>query len=77
MIVLESHGYIWEDNIKTELKAIGYMGLDWIQLAQYKISWRGLLNTRINHRVPQRTGNFLTSLAAVGFICGTWFCGIN
>jgi hypothetical protein len=77
MIVLESHGYRWEDNIKIELKALRYVDVYWIQLAQYKISWQGLLNTVIKRRVPQRTDNFLTSLAAVSFLLRNLLCGIN
>jgi hypothetical protein len=36
-------------------------GVDWIHLAQDRDRWRALVNTIMNLRVPQRTGNFLTS----------------
>jgi hypothetical protein len=36
-------------------------GMDWTDLAQDRTRWRALVNVRINRRVPQNTGNFLTS----------------
>ncbi|KAJ4438655.1 hypothetical protein ANN_14602 [Periplaneta americana] len=32
----------WEDNIKMDLKEMGYDSRDWINLAQYRDRWRGL-----------------------------------
>jgi hypothetical protein len=37
-----------EDNIRTDLREIGWGGMDWIDLAQD----RALVNTVMNHRVP-------------------------
>ena len=34
----------WEDNIKMDLKEVGCGGMDWIDLAQNKGSWRILVN---------------------------------
>ena len=34
----------WEDNIKTDLREVGCEGMDWIDLAQDRDSWRALLN---------------------------------
>jgi hypothetical protein len=31
----------WEDNIKMDLKEIGIVGVNWIQLAQGRVQWRG------------------------------------
>jgi hypothetical protein len=42
----------WEDNIRTDLIEIGYSGMDWIDLAQDRDQWRGLVNTVMNLRVP-------------------------
>jgi hypothetical protein len=42
----------WEDNIKMDLRGIGWGGMDWIDLAQDRDQWRALVNTVINLRVP-------------------------
>jgi hypothetical protein len=42
----------WEDNIKLDLRKIGWGGMDWIDLAQDRDQWRALLNTVMNLRVP-------------------------
>jgi hypothetical protein len=42
----------WEDNIKKDLREIGWGGMDWIDLAQDRDQWRALVNTVINLRVP-------------------------
>jgi hypothetical protein len=41
----------WEDNIRVDLKEIGWKGVDWIQLAQDRDQWRHLANTVMNLRV--------------------------
>jgi hypothetical protein len=41
----------WEDNIKMNLRAIGWNGMDWIDLAQDRDQWRALVNTAMNLRV--------------------------
>jgi hypothetical protein len=41
----------WEDNIKTDLREIGWGGMDWIYLAQDRNRWRTLVNTVMNLRV--------------------------
>jgi hypothetical protein len=40
------------DNIKMDLREIGWDGLDWIDLAQNREQWRALVNTVMNLRVP-------------------------
>jgi hypothetical protein len=40
------------DNIKMDVREIGWDGRDWIELAQDIDRWRALGNTAINLRVP-------------------------
>jgi hypothetical protein len=42
----------WEDNIKIDLRQIGWGGMEWIELAQDRDRRKALLNTVINLRVP-------------------------
>jgi hypothetical protein len=42
----------WWDNIKMDLKDIGWGGMDWFCLAQDKDQWRALVNTVVKLRVP-------------------------
>jgi hypothetical protein len=42
----------WEDNIKANLQELGCVGMDWIELAQDRDSWRELANAVMNLRVP-------------------------
>jgi hypothetical protein len=40
----------WVDNIKMDLREIGWDGVDWIDLAQDRDQWRALVNTVMNVR---------------------------
>jgi hypothetical protein len=40
------------DNIKMNLREIGWGGMDWINLAQDRKQWRALVNMGMNLRVP-------------------------
>jgi hypothetical protein len=42
----------WEDNIRMDLREIGWGGMGWIDLAQDRDQWRALVNTAMNLRVP-------------------------
>jgi hypothetical protein len=42
----------WVNNIKMDLREIGWDGNDWIDLAQDRDQWRALLNAVMNLRVP-------------------------
>jgi hypothetical protein len=42
----------WVDNIKMDLREIGWNSMDWIDLAQNRDEWRALVNTVMNLRVP-------------------------
>jgi hypothetical protein len=42
----------WEDNIKMDLREIGFVDMDWIHLAQDRDRWRALANALMNLRVP-------------------------
>jgi hypothetical protein len=41
----------WEDNVKMDLKEIGWDGIDWVDLAQDRDQWRALVNATMNLQV--------------------------
>jgi hypothetical protein len=45
-------GRRWVDNIKMDLREIGWDGVDWIDMAQDGDQWRALVNTVLNLWVP-------------------------
>jgi hypothetical protein len=42
----------WEDNIKMDFREVGWVGMNWIELAQDRDRWRALVNAVMNLRVP-------------------------
>jgi hypothetical protein len=42
----------WVENIKMDLRELGWDVVDWIDMAQDTDQWRALLNTVMNLRVP-------------------------
>ena len=42
----------WEDNIKLDIQEVGCGGMEWIDLAQDRHTWRALVNAVMNLRVP-------------------------
>ena len=42
----------WEDNIKMDLREVGYDVRDWILLAEDRVHWWAYLRAVMNLRVP-------------------------
>jgi hypothetical protein len=42
----------WENNIRMDLREVGWGCMDWINLAQDRDRWRALVNAVMNLRVP-------------------------
>jgi hypothetical protein len=48
------HGILrcrWEDNIKMDLREIGWEGVGWIHLAQDRDKWQAVVKMVVNHRI--------------------------
>jgi hypothetical protein len=41
----------WEYNIKMNIREVGWVGMNWIELAQDRDRWRALVNAVMNLRV--------------------------
>jgi hypothetical protein len=50
----------WKNNIKVSLREVGW-GMEWIDLAQARERWRAVVIAVMNLRIPQNSGNFLSS----------------
>jgi hypothetical protein len=42
----------WEDSIRMNIKEIGIKTRNWVDSAQERDYWRGLVNATLNLRVP-------------------------
>jgi hypothetical protein len=42
----------WVDNIRMDLREIGWGDINWIDVAHDRDQWRALVNTVMNLRVP-------------------------
>jgi hypothetical protein len=49
---LGRRGRRWKNNIKMDLREMGWSDIIWIYLAQGRDQWRALLNTVMNLWVP-------------------------
>jgi hypothetical protein len=47
---LERLGRRRDNNIKMDVRIMGWSGTDWIHLAEDKNRWRAFVNTVMNHR---------------------------
>jgi hypothetical protein len=50
----------WEDNIKLDIREIGWCGVDEIHPAQYRDQWRALVNMVLNLWVPLNFQKFFS-----------------
>ena len=67
----------WEDNIEMDLPELECGGMDWIELAQDRDTWRALVNAVMNLRVSYNARNFLTSRKSVSFSRRTLLHGVR
>jgi len=67
----------WVDNIRMDLREVGFGYMDWIGLAQDRDSWRTFVSAVTNLRVPWNAGNFLTSCKPVSCSGRTLHRGVH
>ena len=65
------------DNIRKDLQDVECRYMDWIVLIQDRDRWRKLVSAVMNFRVPQNSGNFLTSCKPVSFSTRTPHHGVS
>jgi hypothetical protein len=58
----------WVDNIKMNLREVGWDDMDWIYLAQDRDQWRTVVNTVMNLCVPYNPGKSLSSCTISEFL---------
>ena len=42
----------WEDNIKTDVREVGWWSMNWFELPKDRDGWRAVVNAVMNLRVP-------------------------
>jgi hypothetical protein len=67
----------WENNIKMDLREIGWGGMDWIDLTPDRNQWRALVNMVMNLLVPQNVEKFLSGCTTGGFSRRARLHGVN
>jgi hypothetical protein len=55
------------NNIKIDLREIGWDGVDWIDLLHDRNQWRALVNTVMNLGVPKNAGKSLSGCTIGSF----------
>jgi hypothetical protein len=48
-------------DINMDLQAVGWGGMDWMDLNQDRCGWQGVVNVVMNLLVPDSVGYFVTS----------------
>jgi hypothetical protein len=56
----------WVENIRIDLGEVGWGDVDWIGLAQDRNSWRALVISVLNLRVPSNAGKLSSGLTSSG-----------
>jgi hypothetical protein len=56
----------WVDNIRMDLREVGWHDVDWIGMAQDRNRWRELVNSVLNLQVPQNAGTLSSGLRTGG-----------
>jgi hypothetical protein len=56
----------WVDNIKIDLRGIGWSDMELTDLVQDRNQWRAHVSMVMNIRVPKNVGNFLSSCMTCG-----------
>ena len=67
----------WEDNIKMDIQEVGGVCGDWMELDQDRDSWRALVSTVMNIRVPKKRGISCLAAEPVSFSRRTLLHGVS
>jgi hypothetical protein len=57
----------WVDNIKMDLREVGWEGRNWIDLAQDRDRWRAYVNAVMNLQIPLNAEKFSSSCTIGSF----------
>jgi len=67
----------WQDNIKMDLQEAGGGCGNWMELAQNRESWRAVVSTMMNLRVPKMRGISRLAAEPVSFSKRTLLEGVS